>query len=53
MLIKRKEMDMTNKRLKRLEDRNAQLRTKLANKDEVIAEIMASHIELKKNLGEI
>ena len=30
-----------------------QLRTKLANKDEVIAEIMASHIELKKNLGEI
>ncbi len=42
-----------DKRLKRLEDRNAQLRTKLANKDEVIAEIMASHIELKKNLGEI
>ncbi len=42
MLIKRKEMDMANKRLKRLEDRNAQLQTKLANKDEVIAEIMAS-----------
>jgi len=42
-----------DKRLKRLEDRNAQLQTKLANKDEVIAEIMASHIELKKNLGEI
>ncbi len=42
-----------DKRLKRLEDRNAQLQTKLANKDEVIAEIMASHIQLKKNLGEI
>ena len=42
-----------DKHLKRLEDRNAQLQTKLANKDEVIAEIMASHIALKKNLGEI
>jgi len=29
------------------------LRSKLARKDEVIAEIMASHIELKKSLGEI
>lgn len=42
-----------DKRFKRLENRNAQLAAKLANKDEVIAEIMASHIELKKSLGEI
>ena len=33
--------------------KNAQLQAKLANKDEVIAEIMASHIELKKSLGQI
>ena len=38
---------------KKLERKNAQLQAKLANKDEVIAEIMASHIELKKSLGEI
>jgi transposase-like protein len=38
---------------KKLERQNAQLKAKLINKDEVIAEIMASHIELKKNLGEI
>ena len=31
----------------------AALEQKLAGKDEVIAEIMASHIELKKSLGEI
>ena len=42
-----------DKRFRRLEDRNARLEAKLANKDEVIAEIMASHIELKRNLGEI
>ncbi len=42
-----------DKRFKRLEDRNAQLQMKLASKDEVIAEIMASHIALKKSLGEI
>ncbi|MCD6393421.1 MAG: transposase [Planctomycetes bacterium] len=42
-----------DKRFRRLEDRNARLEAKLANKDEVIAEIMASHIALKKNLGEI
>jgi len=28
-----------------------QLNKKLAQKDEVIAEIMASHVQLKKNLG--
>ena len=38
---------------KTLENRISQLKAKLVNKDEVIAEIMASHIELKKNLGEI
>jgi len=38
---------------KKLERKNAQLQAKLASKDEVIAEIMASHIELKKSLGEI
>ena len=37
----------------KLERQNAQLKAKIANKDEVIAEIMASHIELKKSLGEI
>jgi len=42
-----------DKRARNLENRNAQLQAKLANKDEVIAEIMASHIELKKSLGEI
>ncbi|MBM4086127.1 MAG: transposase [Planctomycetes bacterium] len=37
---------------KRLEEQNAALRAKLQQKDEVIAEIMASHVELKKSLGE-
>jgi len=36
----------------KLEQDNQALRAKLARKDEVIAEIMASHIELKKSLGE-
>ncbi len=42
-----------NGHAKKLERQNAQLKDKLANKDEVIAEIMASHIELKKSLGQI
>ncbi len=42
-----------DKRARNLENRNAHLEAKLANKDEVIAEIMASHIALKKSLGEI
>ena len=37
---------------KKLERQNSQLKAKLAGKDEVIAEIMASHVELKKSLGE-
>ena len=35
----------------KLERQNAQLKAKLSSKDEVIAEIMASHIELNKVLG--
>src|SRR3990172_5544728 len=35
-----------------LEDKLKQLNRKLAKKDEVIAEIMASHVKLKKSLGE-
>jgi len=38
---------------KKLERQNAQLKDKLAGKDEVIAEIMASHVQLKKSLGEV
>ena len=38
---------------KKLERQNAQLKAKLAGKDEVIAEIMASHVQLKKSLGEV
>ena len=37
----------------RLEAENQALKAKLAKKDEVIAEIMASHVELKKSLGEL
>jgi len=43
----------TDNGVKKLERQNAQLKSKLANKDEVIAEIMASHVRLKKSLGEV
>jgi transposase-like protein len=36
----------------KLQQENARLKSRLANKDEVIAEIMASHVALKKSLGE-
>jgi transposase len=36
---------------KALEKQNAQLKAKIAYKDEVIAEIMADHVRLKKELG--
>ena len=36
---------------KKLERQNAQLKAKLAQKDEVIAEIAADHVRLKKELG--
>lgn len=38
---------------KRLEEKVSRLQAKLAGKDEVIAEIMASHVQLKKSLGEV
>ena len=40
-----------NSQLKNLEQKNDKLTKKLASKDEVIAEIMSSHVRLKKNLG--
>jgi len=36
----------------KLEQKVSHLESKLANKDEVIAEIMADHVRLKKNLGQ-
>ena len=38
---------------KRLQHKLQALETRLATKDEVIAEIMASHVALKKSLGPI
>jgi hypothetical protein len=35
-----------------LEGKVSKLEAKLANKDEVIAEIMEEHVKLKKSLGE-
>ena len=37
---------------RRLEEKVAALEKKLADKDEVIGEIMESHVRLKKSLGE-
>lgn len=37
---------------RKLEEKVASLEQKLAHKDEVIAEIMADHVRLKKSLGE-
>jgi len=39
--------------VRRLHEQNEALRTKLAHKDEVIAEIMESHVALKKTLGRV
>ena len=39
-------------RERKLEQENETLRAKLARKDEVIGEIMADHVRLKKSLGE-
>ncbi len=41
----------TDAPLLRMQKKNAALQAKLAQKDEVISEIMVSHIELKKTLG--
>ncbi len=38
---------------KKLLEKVDKLQAKLASKDEVIAEIMASHVQLKKSLGEV
>jgi len=42
-----------NGRESRLAVENAKLRERLAHKDEVIGEIMAEQVKLKKSLGEI
>ena len=42
-----------NSHSKTLENKISKLQAKLADKDEVIAEIMASHVRLKKSLGEV
>jgi transposase-like protein len=39
-------------RMRRLEKENTALKKRIAHKDEVIAEIMESHVALKKSLGE-
>jgi len=39
--------------VRRLQEHNEALTTKLAHKDEVIAEIMESHVALKKTLGRV
>jgi transposase len=41
----------TGSEVRELKERNAALQAKLAHKDEVIAEIMESHVALKKTLG--
>ena len=41
-----------NSQVKTLERKISTLESKIAGKDEVIAEIMASHVRLKKSLGE-
>lgn len=42
------------RRLEEAKERKiAQLETKLANKNEVIAELMQEHVELKKELGDL
>jgi len=43
----------TNAEERKLREKVTHLESKLSSKDEVIAEIMASHVQLKKNLGEI
>ncbi len=44
--------DRKDSQVKKLERKNAHLQEKLSQKDTVIAEIMESHIQLKKNLGQ-
>lgn len=43
----------SGKREQKLEKKMSKLQEKISDKDEVIAEIMEAHIQLKKNLGEL
>jgi transposase len=43
----------TGSEVREFKERNAALQAKLAHKDEVIAEIMESHVALKKTLGRV
>jgi transposase-like protein len=43
---------LQQRRCHNLEQKISRLESKLAGKDEVIAEIMASHVQLKKSLGQ-
>jgi transposase len=44
--------DRSDDRVKKIEGKCSRLESRLAQKDEVIAEIMASHVRLKKSLGQ-
>ena len=43
---------LQERRCRNLEKKISHLQSKLSNKDEVIAEIMESHVQLKKRLGQ-
>ena len=43
--------NLQERRCRKLEQKISHLQSKLSNKDEVIAEIMESHVQLKKSLG--
>ena len=45
--------NLKDRQCRNLQKKVSHLESKLASKDEVIAEIMASHVQLKKSLGEI
>lgn len=49
--FERAENGSADRRAQKLQKEIVQLRSKLANKDEVIAEIMAEQVRLKKTLG--
>ncbi len=44
--------DLKDRQCRNLARKISRLESKLANKDEVIAEIMESHVQLKKSLGQ-
>ena len=44
--------NLKDRQCRNLERKVSHLESKLANKDEVIAEIMESHVQLKKKLGQ-